>query len=508
MHLYTPMLRLFILFYSCFALVASAATPPKREFRGAWLQTAYQSQYTKMERKEAQTYLKEVLTGFQQIGINAVIFQARPQADAFYDSELEPWSHFFTGTQGKAPSPKWDMLEFLVEECHARGMELHAWLNPYRVTTNPKNVLSKEHIYYKHPEWFVSYNKNRYFDPGIPACRAYICSVVDDIVTRYDVDAIHMDDYFYPYPVGGLPFPDDKSFATYGMGGGYSNLQRDDWRRENVNLLIKELNHTIKQRKPWVQFGISPFGIYRNQKSDPNGSDSNGLQNYDNLYADVLKWGQEGWIDYLIPQLYWEIGHTHACSEKLLYWWGKQSYKCRLYIGQSVVRSCDAPDMALPNQFYRKMVLSREQEGVMGNCFWSGYDLAQNYKESAHALQSTFHTTPSLIPSYPTIDGTTPPEVTGLRTKWTLFGRYLSWKRTTNPKEDGMQYQYYFAIYRFKMGEAIDLNNASRLIEITNDTEYLLPYTHLERGDYIYVVTALDRAHNESPLGESIRVTL
>lgn len=269
--------------------------------------------------------LKQNLTGqlnsLQKAGINAIIFQVRPEADALYASRLEPWSRFLTGVQGKAPEPYWDPMQFMIDECHKRGMEFHAWINPYRTKTTLKSELAPNHVYNIHPEWFVAYGDQLYFDPALPESRRHICMVVSDIVSRYDVDAIHMDDYFYPYPVKGKDFPDDASFAR--LGGGFGN--KGDWRRNNVNMLIKKLHETIREIKPWVKFGVSPFGIYRNESSDPLGSKTKGLQNYDDLYADVLLWAREGWIDYNIPQIYWHIGHPAADYETLVKWWARHT---------------------------------------------------------------------------------------------------------------------------------------------------------------------------------------
>jgi len=279
------------LFWACLSLFANAQTAPKREFRGVWMHTIGNAEYRTMTPQRMMTYLTSQLDTLQRAGINAVLFQIRPEADAFYPSQLEPWSRFLTGTQGQAPFPAWDPTAFLIEECHKRNMEFHAWINPYRVQSNINVKLASTHIYYRHPEWFVVYGTQRFFDPGIPESRKFINEVVTDIVTRYDVDAIHMDDYFYPYPIVGKPFPDDQSFQTYGIPNGFEG-RRDDWRRNNVNLLIKELHQTIHQIKPWVKFGVSPFGIYRNRKNtiDGIGSETNGLQNYDDLYADILLW--------------------------------------------------------------------------------------------------------------------------------------------------------------------------------------------------------------------------
>lgn len=318
MNLKNSVLCLCFLFLS---LMAKAQTQegmphPKREFRAAWIQ-AVNGQFRGMSAQKMQQVLISQLNSLQGAGINAIIFQVRPEADALYQSAIEPWSRFLTGEQGKAPDVWWDPMQFMIDECHKRCMEFHAWINPYRVKTTLKSRLAPNHIYYRHPEWFVTYGDQLYFDPALPENRRHILNVVKDIVQRYDIDAIHMDDYFYPYPVKGLPFPDDASFARY--GGGFDN--RDDWRRSNVNVLIRELHQQIRSVKPWVKFGISPFGIYRNQSSDPLGSRTRGLQNYDDLYADVLLWAREGWIDYNIPQVYWHIGHPAADYATLVEWW-------------------------------------------------------------------------------------------------------------------------------------------------------------------------------------------
>ena len=283
------------------ALSVAVAQAPKHEFRGAWLHTVFQGQYKNQNTEQNKAYLIGQLDSLRKVGVNAVIFQVRPQSDAFYASELEPWSRYLTDG-GNAPRPFWDPLQFMIEQCHERGMELHAWLNPYRVTSNSKQTLPQNHIYHRHPERFIRYDGKLYFDPGQPENREFIGAVVDDIVARYDVDGIHFDDYFYPYPVKGKEFGDDASYRRYGNG-----MDRGDWRRHNVDLLIEDLHRRIAAAKPWVRFGISPFGIWRNQSSDSRGSRTSGLQNYDALYADVLLWEEEGWIDYLLPQLYWEL---------------------------------------------------------------------------------------------------------------------------------------------------------------------------------------------------------
>lgn len=482
-------------------------TPVKREFRGAWLQTVYQGQYASMSKNEMQRYFTDLLDRLERAGINALVFQVRPSADTFYPSKLEPWSKFLTGRQGKAPVPNWDPMAFLIEECHKRNMEFHAWLNPYRVTTSKNEVLTFNHIYHQHPEWFVEYDGKTYFDPGLPQSRKHIREVVKDIVTRYDVDAIHMDDYFYPYPVNGVPFPDDASFRAYHKKMGFSSNQRDDWRRQNVNILIKGLHEDIRSIKPWVRFGISPFGIYRNKRNDPAGSKTNGLQNYDDLYADVLRWTREGWVDYMMPQLYWEIGHKAADYKTLIEWWNENGNDRPLYIGQSISRSLDEKqDLSKTDKhFDRKISMSRELPYIDGNCFWYGYQIANNEHKIASALVRKYHRTPALIPAYRHIDTKAPAKIRKLKAKWTEEGYKLIWKRKET--EDEMQKQIYFAVYRFENGEKVDLEKPGALVGLTRETFYLLPY---ESGDtkYRYVVTAIDRMHNETEKGSSKKVKL
>ena len=344
-----------------FAQVQTGSAYPKREFRAAWIQSV-NGQFRGMPTEKLKQNLIGQLNSLQKAGINAIIFQVRPEADALYASRLEPWSRFLTGVQGKEPEPYWDPMQFMIDECHKRGMEFHAWINPYRTKTTLKSELAPNHVYNIHPEWFVTYGDQLYFDPALPESRRHICMVVSDIVSRYDVDAIHMDDYFYPYPIKGKDFPDDASFARF--GGGFSN--KGDWRRSNVNVLIKKLHETIREIKPWVKFGVSPFGIYRNESSDPLGSKTKGLQNYDDLYADVLLWAREGWIDYNIPQIYWHIGHPVADYETLVKWWARNTENRPLFIGQSVMNTVQNADPKNPsiNQLPRKMALQRAYQTI------------------------------------------------------------------------------------------------------------------------------------------------
>ncbi len=500
-------LLIILTFFFISISTAFAQEPVKREFRGAWFQTVYQDQYARMSRGEMQKYITDLLDKMQTTGINAIIFQIRPSADAFYNSKIEPWSRYLSGRQGKAPHPAWDPMDFIIEECHKRNIEFHAWLNPYRVTTSKNEILTTSHIYHQHPEWFVEYDGKIYFDPGLPQSRKFIRNVVKDIVERYDIDAIHMDDYFYPYPVAGKPFPDDTSFRTYHRKMGFNENQRDDWRRQNVNILIKSLHEDIRSVKPWVRFGISPFGIYRNRKNDPNGSNTNGLQNYDDLYADVTRWTNEGWVDYMMPQIYWEIGHKAADYETLAKWWDNHANERHMYVGQSISRSLDGNSnlTSSHNHFNNKMNMTRKLPNIQGNCFWYGYQIAANENGVGTILKEKYHTTPALIPAYDFIDDRKPENVKKLKAKWTPDGYILSWQ--TKPTDDELQKQIYFCIYRFDKNEKPDLEDASKIVEITRNTFYKLPY---EKGKhkYRYVVTAVDRLHNESEKGTSKKIKL
>ncbi|MDE5677142.1 family 10 glycosylhydrolase [Phocaeicola sp.] len=475
------------------ASVAGARTRhPKREFRGAWIQCV-NGQFQGMPTEKMQQLFVDQLNSLQGAGINAIIFQIRAEADALYKSSYEPWSRFLTGVQGKAPSPYWDPMQFMIDECHKRGMEFHAWINPYRAKTKGTAALSSSHPYNKHPERFVTYAGQLYFDPALPENRKYICKIVRDIVTRYDVDAIHMDDYFYPYPNPGEDFPDNASFAQYGRG--YSN--RADWRRDNVNVLIKEIHETVRACKPWVKFGISPFGIYRNKKSDPDGSDTRGLQNYDDLYADVLMWVNKGWVDYNIPQIYWEIGHPAADYDKLARWWAKHASARPLFIGQDVMRTVNKPDVHNPlqHQLPAKMKLQRSLPAVQGSCQWYAAAVVDNAGNYRTMLEKEYHRYPALIPESPFMDDKAPGKVKKLKMVWTGDGPVLFW---TAPKaKDEMDKAVQYVVYRFDKNEKTNLEDASRIVTITRDTFYPLPYRD-GKTQCRYVVTALDRLHNES----------
>lgn len=367
-----------------------------KEFRGVWMQTVFQDRYQKMTVEQSKTYLRDMVQMLSKTGFNALLFQVRSEGDAFYKSEMEPWSRFLTGVRGRAPQPEWDPMEYLIEVCHEYEIEFHAWVNPYRMSASKTGSVRNDILYQQHPEWYVWYDNKWFLNPGLPECRTYIRDIVKDIVTRYDVDAIHFDDYFYPYPVSGQVFDDHYAYQTYAPMLGIDMNGVDalgDFRRMCVNILVKSLHEDIKAIDPNVDFGISPFGIYRNKKSWSGGSNTNGKQCYSDLYADVLLWAQSGWIDYLIPQIYWEIGNKAADYQTLCQWWGDNVPEgCRLYIGQSIERSLDNKQNLWKSSKHMKskLELARKHKNIKGNCFWYAYQIGENQWECQSWLRNYF----------------------------------------------------------------------------------------------------------------------
>jgi uncharacterized lipoprotein YddW (UPF0748 family) len=313
-------------------LAADMPPPEPREFRAAWVATVAHIDWPsapglspEQQRREARALLNQA----QAIGLNAIIFQARPGGDALYPSTLEPWSEVLTGTQGRAPEPLWDPLAFWVREAHARGLELHVWLNPYRARpSSAKSPLAAPHLGVQRPDLVKRYGDQLWMDPGEPEAAAHTLAVVADVVRRYDIDGVHIDDYFYPYPVNvdGVEqaFPDDDSYARYRLNGGA--LARDDWRRANVDALVQKMHRTVQAIKPSVRFGISPFGVGRPDRRPPG---ITGFSQYDKLYADVERWFENGWLDYLAPQLYWQIDRPGLQFPVLLDYWVGQNARGR-----------------------------------------------------------------------------------------------------------------------------------------------------------------------------------
>jgi uncharacterized lipoprotein YddW (UPF0748 family) len=379
--------------------LAAQPKPPMFEFRGVWIATVDNIDWPSRGMVNVDSQKAEFIRQLdmhQRNGMNAVIVQVRPAADAFYPSQYEPWSQWLTGVQGRAPSPYYDPLQFMIDEAHKRGMEFHAWCNPYRANFNiPSSSIAPDHITRKHPEWFITYGEAKYFDPANKQAREFVVNVISDIVRRYDIDAIHMDDYFYPYRIPGKEFPDDASYKRSG-----SALSKPDWRRSNVDTIIRMISTSIKNIKPYCKFGISPFSVWRNKNVDRDGSDTqSGVSNYDDLYANILLWLQEGWIDYVAPQLYLEIGHDKIAYEKILDWWSKHSFGRHIYIGHGIYRVNERNKAwknvnELPNQ----IKLLRSYPNVQGSIYFSSTTFNSNPNGWNDSLQNNYYRTPAVIP--------------------------------------------------------------------------------------------------------------
>ena len=482
-------LRVFLsLFLIVFMVSAGYSQTSKREFRGAWIQCV-NGQFQGMSKDKMQSTLKYQLDELQKDGVNAIIFQVRPECDALYVSDIEPWSRFLTGRQGT--NPGWDPLQWMIDESHKRGMELHAWINPYRAKTKNTFEMANNHIAIKHPDYVFAYDGQLILNPGMPECRDYICNVVRDIVSRYDVDGLHIDDYFYPYPVKGQKIPDADIYNK--NNNGISNI--NDWRRDNVNVFVKQLGETIHEVKPWVKFGVSPFGIYRNKKNDAQlGSETNGLQNYDDLYADVLMWVNNGWIDYCVPQLYWEIGHKAADYRTLIKWWNKYASNRLLFIGEDIERTVKNADPDNPkiNQMSAKRRLHSEMPNVQGTVLWYAKAAVDNVGNYGMALRNGYWKYPALQPLMPFIDGKSPKKVRSVKAMEIDGKKILFW---TAPKGKGWQNEAVkYVVYRFDASEKVDISKSSNIVAITTDTFYEIA----DNEGGVYAVTALDRMSNES----------
>ncbi|AVV43624.1 family 10 glycosylhydrolase [Streptomyces sp. ID05-04B] len=368
---------------SAFTTTGAAAAPAGErrataEMRGMWLATVSNRDWPSRPGLSAATQRAELIELLDlAVGrrLNTVVFQVRPTADALWPSPYEPWSQVLTGVQGR--SPGWDPLGTAVTEAHARGLQLHAWFNPYRVATHDDPArLVASHPARRHPDWVVPFGGRLYYNPGLPEVRAFVQDAILDAVRKYPVDAVHFDDYFYPYPVAGQTFDDEAAYDAH--GGDFSS--RAAWRRDNVDRLVLETAARIKAVRPTTQFGVSPFGVWRNASTDPRGSATRALQSYDDIHADTRKWVREGWIDYVVPQLYWNIGLSAADYAKLVPWWAEvaKGSRTRLYIGEALYRAGDPTQPAAwqdPAELSEHLDLAARHPEVRGHVFFAAQDV-------------------------------------------------------------------------------------------------------------------------------------
>jgi uncharacterized lipoprotein YddW (UPF0748 family) len=385
-----------------------------RQFRAMWIATVQRLDWPTPGAVEAmKAEYVSILDYAVATHINAVIVQVRPTADSFWPNALEPWSRYLSGTAGVDPG--WDPLEFLVSEAHARNLEFHAWFNPYRISmpASPTEAgvditkLAADHPVRNHPEWTVAYPVNNaggrlYYDPGIPDVRSFVQDAVLDAVSKYDIDGVHFDDYFYPYPAAGQDFGDAATFAQYGEGW----ASKADWRRHNIDLLIQQIGARIKQARPWVKFGVSPFGIWRNRAADPLGSETSGTQSYDANFADTRKWVRQEWIDYIVPQIYWNIGLAVADYAKLVPWWAgvADGTHVHLYIGQANYKVAAAGQPAAwfdPAELSRHLAFNQDYPSVRGDVHFRAKIVMSDPIGSSTRFVADHYSTPALVPLMP-----------------------------------------------------------------------------------------------------------
>lgn len=495
-----------VLLLAMLLFVSTLIAQPKYEFRGVWIATVENIDFpssTTLSTAAQKAEFISILDMHKRNGMNAMVVQIRPVSDAFYPSQLEPWSEYLTGKQGAPPSPYYDPLKFMITETHKRGMEFHAWMNPYRAVFNVNNSsIAPTHITRTHPEWFVQYGSKMYFDPGNKEAQKFVGKVVRDVVRRYDVDAIHFDDYFYPYRIRGKEFPDDKTYAKNGNG-----MARDDWRRSNVDSIIVHLSRIIKEENPYCKFGISPFGVWRNYEDDPQGSKTTaGQTNYDDLYADILLWLRKGWIDYVVPQLYWEIGHDVVGFEVLSKWWAAHAYGRQMYIGQGIYRAVTARSGAWThnNELPRQIRMLRQYPQIQGSVFFSSKSFASNPNGWSDSLRRHYYKYPAIIPPMSWIDSEKPQAPKIIIDKDDVLGKISFYLHQDTLNEMINRY----IIYAFDNEEKLNIENPRNIHDIiprgmayySFDAHNIPP----QQSRIVLAATALTSTNNESGLSNKI----
>ncbi|MGB8320954.1 MAG: family 10 glycosylhydrolase [Ignavibacteriaceae bacterium] len=479
---------IFILFLSSWIKI-SAGQYPKREMRGAWVATVENIDWPASPAETSGEQISELVDLFDKLksaGINTVFFQVRTECDALYKSSYEPWSYWLTGRQGKAPDPFYDPLAFAIEEAHAKGMELHAWINPYRAVKDISDyIISENHISRIHPEWILKFGSYEMLNPGIPAVTDYIAKIVTDIISRYNVDGIHLDDYFYPYTPQ-ITNQDSATFKTY--KNGFTNI--DDWRRNNINSMIAKVNETINRIKPEIIFGVSPFGIVENKYANTSGFDA-----YNKIYCDPLTWIKDKTVDYVVPQLYWEIGNKYADFKKLLPWWASIKNERDIYIGLNSSKIASADWEGAPYELYDEIRMARQFKNIGGVILFSAKSIAQNYSGLADSLKDSFFKYTAFVPEMKWKNYISPDAPFNLTVVGNDSSRTLNWLRPVISTGSSLSY----VVYRFYDNEKIDLNNPQNILNVVyqqssfTDNDILL-----NKYRVTYIVTSLSNKQVES----------
>ncbi|GAB2488345.1 glycoside hydrolase family 10 protein [Nocardiopsis aegyptia] len=476
--------------------------PPKRQLRAEWIAGVHNIDWPSepgLSPAQQRAELTELYDQARDDGLNAVFVQIRPTADAFWPSPHEPWSEWLTGEQGRDPG--YDPLAFAVAEAHERNLEFHGWFNPYRVAMHDDpSRLAADHPARLHPDWVFDYGGRLYYDPGVPEVRAFVIEAMMDAVENYDLDGVHFDDYFYPYPVAGQEIPDQDTFAEY--GGGTDDI--GDWRRRNVDRLVQEMDEAVHDAKPHVKFGVSPFGIWRNADSDPAGSDTSGFESYDGIYADSRRWVSQGWVDYINPQVYWEIGLPVADYAVLVPWWEDvvADTDVQLYVGQAAYKAGNDGAWSDPSELARHLEFNRDHPGVDGDVYFSATSLRTNARRAMDAVVAEHYAHPALIPVKADLGGAAPAAPVVSRAERGEDGTRLTIR--PRPGEEPAYYAVYAMEGRPEPGSVpCRIDDPRHLLgTVRADGDRPTVFTAPAReGAWTYYATALDRLHHESPPG-------
>ncbi|WP_020527238.1 glycoside hydrolase family 10 protein [Flexithrix dorotheae] len=486
----------FVLFFNP---IFAQQEAPERELRGVWIATVLNIDWPEngdYNSKKQRSAFTKILDQHTDQGLNAVFVQIRPNANVFYKSKLEPWSEWLSGQQGKKPKPGYDPLKFMLEACRERGLEFHAWINPYRVLTNKntKNI-DKDNIIHKKPEWIVTHGNLKMLDPGIPEVQQYIVDIIEEILDRYEVDGIHFDDYFYPYPKKDEPFPDDETFAKYKE----SFTDKGDWRRNNVNNLIKNVYALINKKDPRVKFGVSPFGVWRNSASDSLGSKTTaGAPSYDSLYADTKVWLEKGWVDYMAPQIYWAKGFKPAAYDTLVNWWANIDTDRHIYIGQGVYKINNNYDSAWfkPNEIPDQIRYNRGfSDKIQGNIFYNSSSIRKNPNHVVDSLKQNLYSHRVLPPEMPWKPKELPNSPQQVTLKKSDAGNLVKWKKSSKTAK-GIK-PFYYAVYKIETTGECGVSKNLIAILPEKRRKYFDPMGENSQG-ISYQVVGLDKLYNEA----------
>jgi uncharacterized lipoprotein YddW (UPF0748 family) len=475
---------------------------PKHELRGVWVSTHLSLDWPNRTQTPAQqrAALTAILDHNKATGMNAVFLQVRSQADAMYPSELEPWSYYLTNNQGSAPAPFWDPLAFAIEETHKRGMEFHAWINPYRAVANTATEsnsaqYASTHVSRTHPEWLLTVGTVKILNPGLSAVRDHVSRVIQDIVGRYDIDGLHFDDYFYPSGT----IPDDATYNADPRGFPATTAGRGDWRRDNINMLIERVGAEIRLSKPWVKFGVSPSGIYRSSTDPAVGSPTSAgaSQHYVNSFADTRKWLREGWVDYLAPQVYWYIGQAGSDYKLLVPWWNENAFGRHIYIGLADYKM-DTAGWTSPTQIADQIAMNRANANVFGQIHFRHAFLQADTLSYRTSLKQTTYRAPALPPTMAWKGAGAPLAPTGLVAGAAPDNAVqLSWAASPDAGDELEKVRRY-AVYRSDTRE-FDLESPGKLIGLTDGAAPGFVDANAGAGKYwYYTVTAVNRLSSES----------